>query len=122
MAQARKRLPIDASAKCNGTRSGVSMIRMSSVASVADISLATDKNRITQIEPDLCASVFICGLTSSHAHELSLSNLDQQWPLCREIQFEITLRAPLAFNVNSALLDHSARFGHRRNQPQLDQK
>ncbi len=37
MAQARKRLPIDARAKCSGTRSGVSIIRMSSVASVADM-------------------------------------------------------------------------------------
>src|SRR5213082_3207952 len=36
-AHARKRLPIDASAKCSGTRSGVSMIKLSSVVA-ADIS------------------------------------------------------------------------------------
>jgi hypothetical protein len=39
MEQARNRLPIEARAKCNGTRSGVSIMRMSSVVSVADIEL-----------------------------------------------------------------------------------
>src|SRR3989442_9491389 len=40
MAQAMKRLPIDAKAKCNGTRSGVSITRVSSVvitAAMADL-------------------------------------------------------------------------------------
>src|SRR5438128_10941253 len=36
MAQAIKRLPIEASAKCNGTRSGVSITRVSSVVITAD--------------------------------------------------------------------------------------
>ena len=42
MAHARKRLPIDASAKCSGTRSGVSIIKTSSFANVADIIFAAD--------------------------------------------------------------------------------
>src|SRR5438034_156430 len=41
-----KRLPIDASAKCSGTRSGVSMIRVSSVAITADIHLSVALSNI----------------------------------------------------------------------------
>jgi hypothetical protein len=36
-AHARKRFPIEASAKCRGTRSGVSMMSVSSVVAAADI-------------------------------------------------------------------------------------
>src|SRR5947209_13567079 len=38
MAHARKRLPIEANAKCSGTRSGVSITSVSSVGIAADIS------------------------------------------------------------------------------------
>jgi len=37
MAQAMKRLPIDAKAKCKGTRSGVSITSVASVVMTADI-------------------------------------------------------------------------------------
>src|SRR5215213_7603033 len=98
MAQAIKRFPIDASAKCNGTRSGVSMIRTSSVAKVADI------------------------LFTPHTDEASLSNLDQLRLARSETNFKITLRATFTFDIHSSLLDHSPRFRHRRNETQFHQQ
>src|SRR6185503_17355333 len=59
IAHARKRLPIEASAKCSGTRSGVSMIRTSSVASVADMFIQIEHEQtaayqlsVSQMFPD----------------------------------------------------------------------
>src|SRR6185503_2043562 len=98
MAHARKRLPIDASAKCNGTRSGVSIIRTSSVANVAD------------------------RLISSHSYKLTFSHLDQHCMIRADHDFEISLRPSLTININTALLDNTSRFSHRRHQPELNQK
>src|SRR6185503_12992825 len=104
MAQAMKRFPIEASAKCKGTRSGVSMTRISSVASVADI-----KPSLVKLFPP-------------HTHEPSFPNLDQERSIATEINFEIRLRSAFAFNINSALLDHSSRFRHRCNHAELSQQ
>src|SRR5262245_27508315 len=100
MAHAMKRFPIDASAKCNGTRSGVSITRISSVASVADIRLVRG--------PDF--------------HESALTNLDQERSISIEIDFEIRLRAALIFNIHATLLDHPARFRHRSHHAELNQQ
>ena len=63
IAHAINRLPIDASAKCNGTRSGVSMIRTSSVESVADIKIRLQS---------------VLSVAGFNANETSLPNLDQE--------------------------------------------
>src|SRR5262245_48485530 len=92
IAQARKRFPIDASAKCSGTRSGVSMIRVSSDATAVDISV-------------------LLALDSS---ELAFSDLDQK-SLCRaEIEVKVRLRTSFTLDVNTALLDQASSLGHRR--------
>src|SRR6185503_5863639 len=99
------RFPIDASAKCNGTRSGVSMIRTSSVASVADIN-PYDLWLTFSCDPD----------------EASLPHLYQECVVSREIHFEIGLRAAFAINRNSALFDQSSRFSHRRRELKFNQQ
>jgi hypothetical protein len=87
MAQARKRLPIDANAKCNGTRSGVSIIRVSSVARVADIPFGLDgrTKKVSKLGRFTTYSLTSASLTYLLEHSLCRFNQQQQ----TNIDFEL---------------------------------
>src|SRR5205807_8778903 len=122
MAQARNRFPMDASAKCSGTRSGVSIMRMSSVASVADMRCRTGilaclslclRNRDRQE----CLSY----LYTPHAEKLSFAHLNQHGLSGRQAELIIDTRATFVVHLDSALLDQTPRFAHRSGQAGFNQ-